>query len=127
MVNEDRTVNEDGSVNKDRTSQPGTLLVRETYLNATEGYIFGYDEEPQEAWTNSVGELFLAGQREFGRCISKMYRDGDDGPKQVGWVFSKRMAYEDDRDSFYEREVWVEVFTTWEKTVVINAEHPFGQ
>lgn len=127
MVNEDRTVNEDGSVNKDRLSQAGTLLVRETYVNATKEYVFGDSGEPQEAWTNSVGELFRACQREFGRCIGKMYRDSDDGPEQVGWVFSKRMAYEDDRDSFYEREVWVEVFTTWEKTVRIKAEHPFGQ
>lgn len=105
-----------------------SLMVDETYVNATEGYIFGGTEAPQEAYTDTLGELFRSCQQEFGRCVSKMYRDDHETgePRQVGWVFQKVMTYEDDRSSTYLREVWVEVYSKWEKTVSIKAEHPFG-
>lgn len=89
-----------------------TLLVRETYVNQTENYRFG-DSNWYEAWTESRQKLFSKCQKEFGRCVSKMYRDFSEGAKAVGWVFEKKMQYEDHGNNrppkFYIREVWVEV------------------
>jgi hypothetical protein len=103
------------------------MKIRETYVNRTEHTQFG-DSEWYEPWTDDKGTLFREFQREFGRCESKVYQDkrvslpfsgfGVDVPAKyetvpVGWVFAKRMRYEDarftNRDDFYIREVWVEV------------------
>lgn len=89
------------------------LYIRETYINETKGYQFG-DANWFEAWTDDLGKLFKSLQKEYGRCVSKMYRDREGKPPlQVGWVFQKTMEYEDNfrrgkRDT-YTREVWVEV------------------
>lgn len=107
------------------------LMTSETYVNVTEGYQFGSTDRPIEQLAESVGELFRDMQQEFGRCIGKMYRDlADGGVIQVGWVFQKRMTYEDSRRpyterDFYTREVWVEVFSEYEREVVVTAAHPF--
>ena len=83
------------------------LQVQETYVNESEGYIFG-ESDWYEPYTNDRGHLFRAMQREYGRCVSKMYRDEIDGqPSVIGWVFSKRMPYEDNPRQTYVREVWV--------------------
>ena len=83
-----------------------SVLISETYINETEGYIYGETTEPYEPFTDDLGELFRYGQKEYGRCVSKAYVDTDDGPKAVGWVFQKRTQYEDCDDT-YVREVWV--------------------
>lgn len=107
------------------------LMTNETYINATEGYSFGYTDEPIEQYAETIGELFRDMQEEFGKCIGKMYRDlADGGAEQIGWVFQKRMTYEDSRrpyseNDFYLREVWVEVLSRYERTVTIKREHPF--
>lgn len=109
------------------------LMTKETYVNATKGYIFGNTDRPIEQYAESVGELFRDLQQEFGRCVGKMYRDQPDGGAiQVGWVFEKRMTYEDSRrpyseNDFYTREVWVEVFSEYEREVTVTAAHPFGK
>lgn len=90
------------------------LYVSESYVNATKGYEFG-ESGPQEAYTDDPGELFRALRREYGRCIGKVYVDDRSGDpalvRAVGWVFVKRMRYEDarpgDPDPTYLREVWV--------------------
>lgn len=75
------------------------MFIHETYINATKGYQFG-DSGWYEPYTDSAGKLFRSLQREYGRC--------------TGWVFSKRMRYDDargnnpDRD-YYTHEVWVSV------------------
>jgi hypothetical protein len=89
------------------------MLVSETFLNATEGYRFG-ETEPFEPYTDDVGRLFRDMQRGYGRCLSSVYVDGEDGkPRRIGWVFQKRAEYEDARSDwpddrrYYIREVWV--------------------
>lgn len=97
------------------------LYVRESFVNLTEGYRFG-DEPWYKAYTEDRGKLFRSMQREYGRCVSRIYIDAPgrtvDGhyePLPLGWVFQKRMEYEDARRDwpadkrFYIREVWVEV------------------
>lgn len=103
------------------------MMIRETFVNETKGHRFG-DGEWYEPYTDSLGHLFKEMQREYGRCVSKMYLDGpDDKPIQIGWVFQKRMEYEDARPHwpeerrFYLREVWVEVSATPVKRNMIES------
>jgi hypothetical protein len=89
------------------------LEIRETFVNETKGYQFG-NSAWYEPYTDNRGRLFRSLQREYGRCVSKV-RNEAQGDKAVGWVFQKRMEYEDARQSWrkedrtYVREVWVEV------------------
>lgn len=109
-----------------------TLKIRETYVNETKGHQFG-QSEVMDAYADTVGELFRDMQEEFGRCISKMYRDvAGRPPIQVGWVFQKRMVYEDARrpyteNDYYLREVWVEVFTEYETQTTVTMAHPWAR
>ena len=84
------------------------MLIEETFINQTKGYRFG-ESGPIESGIDDIGELFRSLQREYGRCVSKVYvdKDGGPGPIPVGWVFEKLMPYEDDSTDFYTREVWV--------------------
>lgn len=88
------------------------LQINESYVNQTKGHRFG-ESGWYEPFTDSRAKLFRSLQREFGRCVSRVYQDTPDGkPDAIGWVFEKRMRYDDargnnaDRD-FYIREVWV--------------------
>ena len=107
-----------------------TLQVRETFVNETKGHQIG-ETEWYEPYTDNMGRLFLNLQKEYGRCLSRMYRElneDDSNPVDgvpVGWVFSRRERYADARgrwsdrlgrtvygdDDHYIREVWVEVRT----------------
>ena len=64
-----------------------------------------------------VGDIFRFAQKEFGRCVSKMYVDTDDGIKQVGWVFQKRERYEDSEKTFI-HETWVSLYDEWHSVPV---------
>src|SRR5262245_42077760 len=94
------------------------MKIKEDYVNATEGYGYGdsmidladtiFDPESPTL----IGDIFQASQKEYGRCISKVYVDFKDKtrpPIQVGWVFQKRVKYEDSKDT-YLREVWVTLY-----------------
>ena len=84
------------------------LYVEETCINRTENAMLG-ESGVTETYCNTVGELYKASQKEYGRCISKVYIDSKDGsPKAIGWVFLKCMKYEDCNE-YYLREVWVTV------------------
>lgn len=101
------------------------MLIGETFYNATEGYRFG-SLEPYEPWTNDTGKLFRTLQREYGRCTSSVYVDSPDNgkPHRIGWVFQKRMEYEDYRghgERYYTREVWVTLYE--EKDTVKRTHH----
>ncbi len=90
------------------------MLIQETYVNETKGQQFS-QSEPYEPFTDDLGKLYRNLQREYGRCTSKVYHDVKNGPPiAVGWVFSKRMEYEDarpgDKDRTYLRTVWVSLF-----------------
>lgn len=89
------------------------MLIIEDYLNATKGYRFG-DSGPYEPYTTDLKRLFRSMSKEYGRCVSSVYVDGENGkPIRVGWVFQGRVRYEDARESWpkdeqsYLREVWV--------------------
>lgn len=97
-----------------------SLWIQETFINETKGYQFG-----SGPWIDSecdtMGELFRQLSREYGRCTSKIYRDVKSGDswkvETVGWVFEKRMEYEDayrisnKKERVYLRHVWVSVST----------------
>lgn len=84
------------------------LYVRESYVNATKGHRFG-DSEWYESYTDSKGQLYRSLVAEYGRCMGKVYVDRPGAPPlAIGWVFNKRMQYDDCRET-YLREVWVEI------------------
>ena len=96
-----------------------TFWVKETFVNETKGYQFG-DEPWHEEHAASLGALFRDKQSEYGRVESRMGLDvpgkgfvGAHTVFPVGWVFHKRMRYEDARgnrpEDHYIREVWVQV------------------
>jgi len=101
------------------------MFVEEIHINATEGYWLG-DPTTYEAWTEDVGKLFRRLQREYGRCVSKVYIDvayphiGCKKAHQVGWVFQKRRQYSDIEDT-YLHEVWVTLLV--EPDTVIKQRH----
>lgn len=86
------------------------MYISETYTNETKGYQFG-ESGVFEAWTDDKGKLFKGLQREYGRCISKVHIDTVKGVRTIGWVFEKRMKYDDERsntpEDYYVRHVWV--------------------
>lgn len=99
----------------------GKIWAEEEYVNETEGYSFG-NSGVFETFADTPGELFRSLQREYGKCISKMYRDVGDKVKTCGWVFQSRQKYEDSRRNptkTYIREVWV---TLYERKPEVRAE-----
>ena len=69
-----------------------------------------YESEVYESAYEDVGELFRACRREYGRCISKVYIDRNDGTSQaIGWVFLKRVPYQDAPNETYLQEAWITV------------------
>lgn len=84
------------------------LRVSETFVNRTEGYSNG-DSGQYEPYTDDIGRLFRDYQREYGRCTSKVYIDTPTGPKAIGWVFEKRVKY-DDCNEYFMQEVWVTLY-----------------
>lgn len=111
------------------------LWIQESFVNATEGYTFG-DNPGYETYTDNVGRLFRDMQREYGRCTSKVYRDTENGVQQIGWVFQKRLRYEDARrdwngryseKDYYIREVWVTVHDAPDTVTREPHFHAFGK
>lgn len=88
------------------------MLIRETYLNKDRDMIFG-ETGWYEPYTIDKGKLFRSLQKEYGRCVSKVYLDelqvnGMMVAIPHGWVFQKKDKYEDTGER-YMREVWVSV------------------
>ena len=98
------------------------MQVFEAYINRTEGYRLGdhsYDVETEAYFDPEVGEVFKYARSEYGRCTGKVYIDikphhlgfginSKPETMHVGWVFEKRMQYEDSKET-YLREVWVTI------------------
>lgn len=85
------------------------LQVGEIHINETRGYRLD-DENWYAPYTEDVGRLFRDFQKEYGRCVSKVYQDTPDGePDAIGWVFEKTRMYEDARskEDKYVHQVWV--------------------
>ena len=84
------------------------LFIQEEVNDASQGVLFGSDGV-YETFTDNITELFQSCQRYYGRCISKVFTDREDGSsKHIGWVFQKRDKYTD-CDETYLRETWVTV------------------
>lgn len=84
------------------------MLINETYVNVTDGWKYG-ESGLYEPFTDKPGQLYKALQREYGRCISKVYIDLPDNKVQaIGWVFVKHVKY-DDCNKTYLQETWVEL------------------
>lgn len=106
------------------SSNSDYLYVSEVFIDQNRNVIFG-ETQPYETHCTTPGELFKEMQSEYGRCVSRVYRDKKDRTVAVGWVFEKRMLYEGwsrvdswgdrkakpDEDDYYIREVWVTVHT----------------
>ena len=83
------------------------LEIQELYVNLTRNLRTG-ETDWYEPYTNDRGELYRHLVREYGRCTSKIYREGPNGPVTCGWVFLKRQKYDDCAETFL-AETWVEV------------------
>lgn len=80
------------------------ILIQIEGVNETKGYRLG-SSEVYETWCETIGELFLEMQREYGRCVSKVYiGEGT----QIGWVFEKLQTYTD-CDEQYLMQTWVTI------------------
>ena len=85
-------------------------VLRVSLVNEDRGYIFSeWEEELEDEMT--MGELYRSAQSEYGRCMSKIYVDREEGtPKPVGWYFVKRDRYDDYySNETYLRGAWVTV------------------
>ena len=83
------------------------MYVQTTYLNATEGYVYG-ESDICEAFTDKPGKLYRSCVREYGRCSGRLYV-GSGTP--IGWVFVKRQKYEDTGEA-YIQETWITLHET---------------
>jgi len=83
----------------------GNILISETWVNKTENYIVG-ESEVYETFTDDKGKLFKNLQREYGRCISKVYVDEGGETKTIGWIFEKTAYYTDTKEK-YIQETWI--------------------
>jgi len=109
----------------------GPLLVKVTLVNATKKAQFGFwpPDNPEFGPYEDLKALYKDMKGEWGGKVSKMFRDVKKGDKwevvQVGWVFTKKMRYEDARgngpDDYYSREAWVEVIR--ETAPAVDAEY----
>ena len=88
------------------------LEIMETWVNSTQGHIVG-NTEFYKPYTDNMKRLFRSLQREYGRCISKMYIDILEQPERIrktqsiGYVFQKKVKYTDCKD-YYLQETWIE-------------------
>ena len=84
------------------------MLIQEEYFERRDNKRYGLEDSGlYEPYTDNRKRLFLSLSREYGRCVSKVYVDNPDGSaKPIGWVFEKRMKYEDCNET-YICETWV--------------------
>jgi len=94
------------------------LYAQETYRNASENYIIG-ESDVQETFTENVGELYRSCRAEYGRCTGRVYVDGRVEPRAIGWVFLKRVQYDDSPET-YLQEVWVTVHKQTPTVITTN-------
>lgn len=57
------------------------------------------------------GALYRDLQREYGRCVGKMYVDTDGRTLAVGWIFQKRRTYDDSPGETFLAETWCTLHT----------------
>jgi len=90
------------------------MLIKETWREKREynddfHYLIIGESDLYEPYTDNIKELFQNLQREYGKCVSKIYIDDANGKAQaIGWVFEKKQKYTD-CDEYYLAETWVEL------------------
>lgn len=87
-------------------------------VNVTEDYSLGTEYDPlvdclpaftRQDGTPDLGVIYRCARREYGRCVTSTYVDGDgSGDRKVGWYFVKRARYEDTGES-YLQGAWVTI------------------
>jgi hypothetical protein len=92
------------SVHSEEEESPN-LWAQEECINVDKGYRYG-DTDVYETFTADKGTLYRAMQREYGLCISRVYVDTEKGAQPIGWVFVKRVQYDDCNETFL-CETWV--------------------
>ncbi len=97
-------------------------------------YIICEDEQPindtfftesndDETALVNIHKMFKYFQKEYGRCVGKMFIDKADknkGSDHVGWVFQKRRMYDDCKET-YLSETWVSLSTKIVTPTVYNS------
>ena len=96
------------------------LYMEEVYIDRTRNLRCG-ESGVFETFTDDRGKLYKSLVKQHGRCISGVFIDKKDGSvKKVGWVFIKRVKYEDCNET-YLQEVWVSLHTA--PPTVTKQEH----
>ncbi len=72
------------------------LFIDIAQVNETKHYHL-CDHSFEETRFDDMGELYRSLVKEYGKCVSKQYIDVNDKPTQIGWVFEKRVVYDDVR------------------------------
>ena|ERR1051325_3498125 len=88
------------------------IWIQETCLNKTDEYCCG-ESDVYETWADvsQKAQLIAWLKKEYGRIVSKVYIDQKDAPpKTIGYVFEKRVKY-DDCTKTYLQHVWVTFHT----------------
>lgn len=91
------------------------MLIETTWINETKGWNCG-SSGIYDTWCETIGELFLEMQKEYGKCISKVYI-GNKNPVAIGWVFQKRERYAD-CDETYLQSTWVTIHNAQPKKTI---------
>ena len=94
------------------------ILISETWVDATGGYIIG-DSGVYETMFGNIGELFKSLKKKYGKCISKMFIGDNENAKHIGWVFSKKVKYED-CNKYFTQETWVSLHEKKPETIINN-------
>ena len=85
------------------------LWITEKYVNRDKKQLYSVVDWYETKFDdNQRRDLFKSCSKEFGRARAMWVDKPGGGRHQVGWVFEKRVQYEDSPDT-YLREVWVEV------------------
>lgn len=86
------------------------LWVTEKYVDRNKGHVYSVVDWYETRYDDSQRrDLFRSCAREFGRARAMWVDKPGGGRHQVGWVFEKRVKYDDAPKTTYLREVWVEV------------------
>jgi hypothetical protein len=105
------------------------LWIQESMTNEDEGYRI-HDTDVYETHHNNIKDLFKSLQKEYGRCMGKIFVDRYDGllgdtAVQVGWIFEKKVKY-DDTDAYFTQATWVAVHTKEPEHITKNHYYKFG-
>jgi hypothetical protein len=108
-----RGVEQSGAIIEQRESVTlAPRAIEVTLTNEDKGHQFSHYVEPlADTWMGedaTMGELYRAMRDEYGRCMSKVYRDDPEHgePLHIGWFFESRQRYEDTGEP-YLRGAWV--------------------